>query len=153
MNQSETGHQDKFVVVGEQFTYEPERCPADCVDFVARPELAPHRLHYPVADMAQASLAVGVVHLGKLLLDGASEPGLFADFTERAFECGLTSASSAFGQRPVLSVRSVDYEHLLVMLLRRAPHDSACRLDHSVDVRFVSARSCVSFGERRPSGR
>ena len=115
MVQAQTGNEDEFVIVGEYITHEPERCPSDLVDFVVGPELASHRLHHPVTHPSGAPVTVGVAHLGKFCLGGASQSGLLADFSERALERGLASTSSAFGQRPVLSVRPVDHEQLVLM--------------------------------------
>jgi hypothetical protein len=115
VNQTQIGHQNEFSVVGEQLTHETERCPTDLVDFVVGPELAVHALHHPVADTAISSVAVTVTHLGKFLLGSASQPGLFSNLPQRALERRFATASSALRQRPVLSIRPVDHEHLIVM--------------------------------------
>ncbi len=108
------------------FTHEPERCPADLVDFVVGSELTANGLHHPVADAASATVTVDVADLGKFVLDGAPKTGLLANFTERALERRLASSSPAFGQRPVLSVRSVDHEHLVAMPARGTQYDPTC---------------------------
>lgn len=151
MDQAETGHEDELVVVGEIVTDQIDRCPSDLVDFVGGSELASHRLHHPVADPSSASLTVGVAHLGELFLGGASQSGLLADFPERALERGLASPLPAFGERPVLSVRSVDDEYLVVMQTCQTPHDPASGLDHTLNVRFGVVWPCGILGERRPS--
>lgn len=150
---AERGHDDEVAVAREKVTHQCERRPSDFVDFVVGSELAACGLHRPEAGTSSASLSVGVAHLGKFLAGGASQPGLLADFPERALERRLSALSSAFGQRPVLSVHSVDNEHLVVMPVGRTPHDPASGLDHTLDVRFGVLRPDVSFDEREASQR
>lgn len=129
-NQAEPGDHNDIAFVGQQFAHSAERCPTHLVDFVVGSELSTHSLHRPVADSASATATVGVANLGKLLLGCTSEPGLLDHFPERTLQCRFVTMSPPLRQRPVLAVRSMDYQHLVVTRAHRSPDDPTCGFDH-----------------------
>jgi len=145
MPKEQTGHHDAFVFKGEELTDQGGWRPSDLVDLVVWLELAAHRLHHPIADASGASLTVGVAHIGELLRCGASQSGLLTNFPKSALECGFASAAPSLGQRPVLAVRSVDDEQLVMVRPCRTPHDSTGGLDHSLTLGSHRLRIAASW--------